>query len=107
MRSTMWFLVFGIAIGTGIQLASAAETTQPIVMGDFPDQTDGAADAEGNVHVVYSDQKKPHAYYRVYPADMGSPSPAVDVSGKLEIIVGCERGPKVALGKNGAIYVAW
>ncbi len=78
-----------------------------VITGNFPDQTDAAVDAQGRVHVVYGLAKKQQAYYLMYSAVSDKPTAVIPINGKMEIVVGHERGPKVAVGRKNAIYVLW
>lgn len=94
------------AVPLSADVPAAAPAVQVIHLPENALVPDVAVGEDGAVHVVYG--LGDHAWY-VRSADNGvtfTAPVAVNSSGKVQLTMG-ERGPKIALAKDGAIQVVW
>lgn len=93
-----------IAFVSTVALAEPTVSVTPLPEKAFV--PDVAVAADGTVHLVYA--QGDHAWY-MQSTDDGktfTAPVAVNSTGKVELRMG-ERGPKIALGKEGAVQIVW
>ncbi|HYV37734.1 MAG TPA: sialidase family protein, partial [Gemmataceae bacterium] len=69
---------------------------------------DVVLDAKGVLHMTYGDRQSGNAYYVQSPDGGKTFTKAVQLNRRNDTVtVGMERGPRLALGKDGFLHVVW
>lgn len=114
LATRRWMLILTLVAGAGLFARNTARADSPAIAPDvavvrLPEQSlvpDVAVDGDGVVHLVYGRDR--NAYYQrsTNNGQTFTPPVRINSTGTVETEMG-ERGPKLALGREGSLHVVW